>query len=210
MEIWLKQGKEKLRLPVLPASFESSIAQQNTTVNVTGFGEVNLIGKRGLKTIPLSSMFPSKEYGFVQYKGFPKPYECVNLIESWMDNPVQITITETDINMKATIESFNHSEQDATGDVYYTIELKEYRKPSREEVTVMSVKKTATKINKPVTKRSSKPVKSTTYTVKTNDTLWDISKKLTGNGSNCYAIANQNNIAKPYAVRVGQKLVIKV
>lgn len=210
MQIWLKQGKESLRLPVLPSGFEASISQQNTTVNVTGFGEVNIIGKRGLKTLPLSSFFPSKTYNFVQYKGFPKPYECVKLIESWMNAPIQVTITGTNINMQMTIESFNYAENDATGDVQYTLELKEYRKPALETKKKSIANKKSTKVQVPSTKRTSKKVNTTTYTVKQGDTLWDIAKKLSGDGSNCYAIANQNNISEPYTIRAGQKLVIKI
>lgn len=210
MQIWIRQGKESLRLPVLPAGFETTSTQQNTTVNINSCGEINLIGKRGLKTLPLSSFFPNHEYGFVQYKGFPKPYECVNLIESWMDNPVHVTITGTDINGLFTIESFPHSEQDGTGDVYYTLELKEYRKPGVTEEKKITANKASTKVQTVAGKRISKTVKTTTYTIKSGDTLFDISKRLTGSTSNIYAIANQNNIKNINTIYAGKKLVIKV
>lgn len=210
MQIWIKQGKKSLRLPVLPASFEITNSQQNTTVNITSFGEVNLIGKRGLVTFTLSSLFPSKVYGFVQYKSFPKPYECVKLIKSWMDDPVQVTITKTNINLKMTIESFTYSEQDGTGDVYYSIEFKEYRKPKVVAKKEVKVSKTGTKVTPADTKRASKDVKTTTYIVKSGDTLSAIAKKLTGSSSNYKAIANQNKIKNPNALKVGQKLVIKI
>lgn len=71
MQIWLKQGKESLRLPVLPVNFDASIAQQNTTANVSSLGEVNLIGKRGLKTLPISSFFPKKSMDLFNIKVFP-------------------------------------------------------------------------------------------------------------------------------------------
>jgi LysM repeat protein len=211
MQIWLKQSKNStLRLPVLPSGFEESLSQQNTSLNINSYGEVNILGKRSLKTLSLSSFFPSKSYGFVQYNGFPKPYECVELIESWMDEPIRVTITGTNINMLMTIESFNHSEQDGTGDVYYTIELKEYRKPSLETAKKKTINKKSTKVMEPTTKRAIKTIKSTSYTVKRGDNIWDIAKRLTGDSNNCYAIANQNNISKPYKLKDGQKLVIKI
>jgi nucleoid-associated protein YgaU len=209
MQIWLKQDKEKLRLPVLPSGFGVTNTQQNTTVNITAFGEINLIGKRGLKTLSLSSFFPNREYGFVQYMGFPKPYDCVELIESWMDNPIQVTITGTNINLKMTIESFTYSEQDGTGDIYYTLDLKEYKKPAI-KVKQKVISKTSTKIETASTKRVSKTVRSTTYIVKQGDNLSDIAKRLTGDSSNYIAISNQNNISNPNCIKVGQKLVIKV
>lgn len=209
MEIWLQQDNESLRLPVLPSGFEVQNVQQNSTVNVTSKGEINIIGKRGLKALSLSSFFPNREYGFVQYTGFPGPYECIELIKSWMNNPVKISITDANINMPMTIESFTHSEQDSTGDVYYTLELKEYRKPEIVAEQKVNADKKSTKLMANDTKRITKTVKTTTYIVKKGDTLYSIAKRLTGNGSNCYAIANQNNIANPNLIQVGQKLVIK-
>jgi LysM repeat protein len=210
MQIWLSQGKEKLRLPVLPSGFEATVTQMNNSVNVVSLGEINILGKRGLKTIPLSSFFPSKEYGFVQYTDFPKPYECVDLIETWLDNPIHVIITETNINMDATIEQWRYSEQDATGDVYYSFDLKEYRRPGSTEAATLQMNKASTKIVMPNTSRSSKTVKTTTYIVKEKDTLFDIAKRITGSANNMYAIANQNNINNPNIIFTGQKLVIKV
>jgi len=166
-----------------------------------------------LRKVPISSFFPNQKYNFVQYNNFPTPYKCVKLIESWANNPVQLTITGTNINMQATIESFNYGEKDGTGDVYYTIEFKEYRKPKiveEKKATATKVSKTTTKIVTPQTTRSTKVVKSTTYTVKKGDTLWDISKRFTGSPSNWQAIANQNKITDTKRLQVGTKLVIKV
>jgi LysM repeat protein len=209
MQIWIKQGKGKLRLPVLPPNFEEVLVQQNTTVNINSFGKINLIGKRGLKTLSLSCFFPNHKYGFVQYKGFPKPYACVKLIESWMGKPVRVTITGTDINGEYAIESFNHSEQDGTGDVYYTIELKEYRRPSLKTKKKKTMSKKDTKIQKPSTKRATKSAKTITYTIKKGDTLSGIAKRKTGDMANVYAIANQNGIKNVNLIFAGQKLVIK-
>ncbi|MEG0502742.1 MAG: LysM peptidoglycan-binding domain-containing protein [Cellulosilyticaceae bacterium] len=44
--------------------------------------------------------------------------------------------------------------------------------------------------------------------VKQGDTLWQIAKKMTGDGENYKAIASKNNIKNPDKISVGQKLVI--
>lgn len=126
-----------------------------------------------------------------------------------MNDPVHVTVTGTNINMQATIETFNYSEQDGTGDVYYTIELKQYRKPSMIS-PAKKVNKNSTKIKMGNTRRTKKPVKTTTYTIKSGDSLYSIAKKITGDGNNCYAIANQNNIKNLNVIKEGQKLVIKI
>lgn len=249
MKIWLTQEKETLRLPVIPSSIELSNTRNNATVNINSIGEINLIGKSGLRTLSLSSFFPKQKYDFVIYSDFPSPKKCVDLILSWMEKPVTIRIahssalnrvkdtsnqrTEEEIEkeeeeieymlakdisdfkvpnlkMLATIESFSYSHQDATGDVYYTIELKEYKKPKLSTNKNSTVSKTGTNVEKASTKRTTKSVKSTTYIVKSGDTLMGIAKKITGSANNYKAIANQNKIQNPNKIYVGQKLVIKI
>jgi Uncharacterized protein containing LysM domain len=208
MEIWLKQDTEEYRFAVLPSSVEIGNSMQNTTVNINSLGEINLIGKSALKTLSLSSFFPSRAYNFVQYKDLMKPTECVKLIQSWMDKPVKVSITGM-INHLMTIESFTYSRQDGTKDIHFTLELKEYRKP-KVKTAGDSASKKSTKIQTSSTKRNSKTVKTMTYTVKSGDTLYGIAKKLTGDGSNLYAIANQNNIKNINLIYPGTKLVIKI
>ena len=41
MEIWLKQGKKQLRLPILPQEVGESGEQDNKTEIVNALGEVN-------------------------------------------------------------------------------------------------------------------------------------------------------------------------
>lgn len=212
MEIWLKQGKEELRLPVLPPSYELKHSQNNTEVNITNFGTVNVIGKRNLATTELSSFFPNKKYGFVQYRGYPKPSKCVKLLEGWTGNPVRYIVTGANINLLMTIEDFTHSEQDGTGDVYYTLSLKEYRIPKVTEKKKQP-NKNSSKITKIASSRESKQVSNSTYTVKNGDSLSTIAKRLTGDANNWRAIYNQNKAAiggNPNKIQVGQKLVIKV
>ena len=60
MEIWIKQGETAFRFPVLPPSYEITKAIENTTVNINAIGEITLLGKRKLRTIPLSSFFSRK------------------------------------------------------------------------------------------------------------------------------------------------------
>lgn len=207
MEYWLSfnNGAEKLQLPVPPAEFELAQGNVNTVINVYSIGEVNLIGKSKLATITLESYFPAQEYSFCVYKGFPKPYECINMIENWRKSgkPIRLIVTETPINLACAIENFNYREQDGTGDVYFTLELKEYRFLTVQQAAVQNKGYTV-----PATKREVTKSIPETYVVKRGDTLWAIAKRLTGNGSNYKAIAAKNNIKDPNRIYPGQKLVI--
>jgi len=203
MEYWLSfnNNAERLQLPVNPQEFQLTQGNTNTVVNVYNIGEINLIGKGRLAEITLESFFPAQEYTFCAYTGFPRPYECVAMIERWRQSgkPIRLIITETPINLACAIESFSYKEQDGTGDVYFTLELKEYR--------FVNVKTTNT-TTAATTKREVSKTMPKTYVVKAGDTLWEIAKRFTGNGANYKLIAAKNNIKDPSKIYPGQKLVL--
>lgn len=208
MEIWLswQNNTERLRLPVLPPSFEVSVGNLNTRVNINEIGNINLIGKSDLKEMTIESFFPAQEYYFVEYTGFPKPYECVEMIEKWRlsGKPIRLIITDTPINIAMAIENFSYGERDGTGDVYYSLELAEY--VFLETRTESKQRGYKLEGERPVTKEIPKE-----YIIKPGDTLWSIAKKLTGNGANWKTIYDKNkNVigSNPNLIFPGQKLVI--
>jgi hypothetical protein len=181
MEIWLKKSEDdKIRLPVLPSSFEVTDTMNNVSVTLHSLGEVSLKGTRGLLSLPLSSFFPAEEYDFLNYAdGLLSPYEYVDKIRSWLDKVIQVIITDTNIDFKAKIEKFSYGESDSTGDVTYSLDLKEHREASFGK------------------KRTAKDAAGS-YKVKDGDTLNKIAKKATGSASNSAAIykANKSIIEK--------------
>lgn len=209
MEFWIKQEKNgALQLPVKPTDFNVSVAHRNTVVNVVQLGDINLIGKTGLREVSLSSFFPARAYNFSINTDLKEPISCVNQIESWRTSgkPVRVIITDV-LNMEATIESFIWGERDATGDIYYTLALKEYKK-------IKNKKSTANISTVPETTRETKDPESsagTTYTVKEGDSLWAISKRYYGDGSQYTKIyeANKDKIKVPSLIHKGTVLLIK-
>ena len=129
MEFWLMQDSEKLQLPVPPSSYAIKRSQNNSTIVVEGLGEVSFIGKPKLAEIPtIESFFPAQVYSWCQYSTFPTPKACIDLIEKWIASgkPIRYLVTGA-INTECTTESFEHGERDGTGDVYFSLTLKEYR-----------------------------------------------------------------------------------
>ena len=120
---------ERLKLPVNPENFAEEQSHNNPRFETFAMGEIKANGRRRLKAITLSAFFPHKYQSFCTYRDFPNPYECKALIEKWKDEnkPIRLLITETDINLAVTIDSFVTGERDGTGDIYYTLELSEYR-----------------------------------------------------------------------------------
>ena len=154
----------------------------------------------------IESFFPNQDYSFCLYKGYPKPYECIKLLLTWKDSgkTIRVIVTGTPINYAMAIESLTYSEVDGTGDVYFTLELKEYKFI---KTTIATTTTSRIILTTPTTQRETKPL-ATHYTVQKGDTLWLIAKKVTGEGSNYKAIAQKNNITNPDKIYVGQKLVI--
>lgn len=204
MEFWLKKSNsDKIMLPVNPESFAFTEKHNNTSVNVNSIGEVNLLGKRDLKTGTISSHFPKRDRNYANNSGRQAPYTYINKLLSWKSSgkPVQLIITGTKINFQVTIETLKYGEQDGTGDVYYDLTLKEYR--------AVEIKKTKLK-KKSKPKRPAAKKKTKTYTVKSGDCLWNIAKRFYGNGAQYTKIynANRGKIKNPNLIYPGQKLTI--
>ena len=174
MEIWLNNGNDKIRFPVLPSSFKIGTSQNNTSENVHRKGEINLLGERNLETVELSSFFPAQEYDFCQYKGFnTNPYTYINKIKGWKQNKITPTLVITgraDFNKYVSIESLEYGEEDGSGDAAFTISLKEYITISYSETKKKTIK----------------------YTVRSGDTLKKIAKSKTGKSANASKIYAKN------------------
>lgn len=206
MEFWVKQDNNgELQLPVKPKDFTVNVAHRNTVVNVLQLGDINLIGKTGLREVSLSSFFPAKAYNFSINSGRKDPLECVNQLEKWRKSgkPVRVIITDT-LNMEATIESFSWGERDATGDIYYSLAFKEYKRLKVKKGTVEEATETS---------RETKTEGSSSgkiYTVRSGDSLWSIAKKFYGDGSLYTKIYNANKdvISNPNSLTVGWALTI--
>ena len=205
MEFWIKRGGRSIQLPVKPTEFNVTVAHRNTVVNVIQLGDINLIGKTGLREVSLSSFFPAMDYNFSNNSGRKAPITYVNQLESWRNSGIPVRVIITDLlNMEATIESFTWGERDATGDIYYTLALKEYKKIKSTRANV-DIETETTRETKDPESNSSK-----TYTIQKGDTLWAISKKFYGDGTMYNKIyeANKDRINNPNTIYVGQVINI--
>ena len=216
MEMYLKKDdKDIFRFPVLPSAINVQDYAITNDSNITGLGDVTVFGGKGLRTIEISSFFPNpkRKYKFVNYNDYPKQYDCVSKIKKWMDKGevLRVIVTGTEINFQVRITDFEYSEQDGTRDVYFTINLKEYRK-IKISSTTPNKKKTDNKDRTDTKETDNKP-KQKTYTVKSGDTLYDIAKKYYGKGSDYKKIIEKNkskypSLAKSTTLKKGWVLTI--
>ncbi|MCX4202300.1 LysM peptidoglycan-binding domain-containing protein [Clostridioides difficile] len=211
--MWIRQANDTFRFPVFPSSFEINSKAIVNTSNVLKLGEIAVFGGVGLRTTEISSFFPNKDYTFCDYTGFPSPYDCANKIEKWMNEGfiLRFTVTETNINMEVIIDSFKYEEKDCTGDVYFTLNLKEYKRIQIPKVNTTSANTdlSSTK-DVPLTKGFEVKNKQRTHKVGKGDSLWSLAKKYYGNGDLWKKIydANKKLIKNPDIIKDGWVLVI--
>ena len=220
LEFWLRGNGVELRLPVNPEANEYESPFEYDDYEVEALGEVTTVKRRGLRTYTLSSFFP-RDYNptYCEYSDFPSPQNCINRIEEMRNKrePVQYIVTgEGGVNLQVTIRNLSVRAEPFgnPGDIYYTLELKEFRDV---KVTVVDTSKPATAKKGTTASRpasSAKPAATAkSYTVKKDDSLWKIAaqKSIYGSGSQWRKIydANKKVIgADPNKLKVGTKLVI--
>ena len=201
----------RITFPVNPQDYTVSVSHKNTVTNVIQKGDINLIGKTGLRGVSLSSFFPAQDYAFGASIG--DPVSIVEQIDSWRKSgsTCRIIIGRT-LNMECTIEKFDWSEKDYTGDIYFTLELKEYNRIGLSKVATTS--NMVDTISDVITteKRETKEPETggRKYTVKSGDSLWKIAKQFYGDGAEYKKIwdANSDVLYNPDHIRIGQVLII--
>lgn len=185
-------------LPVTPPSFEVSHGINIETINIHSVGDVILPGYTTLSTMRIDCMFPLRKYSFCQ-DTVKKPYKYIDQLKRWCDNHTILifSISDSNVNMQMIVSDISYGEKDGTGDVYATINLKEYR-----TLTAVKIDKTGN--------RSRASDKGNTgyknYIIKKGDTLSAICLKYYGKASLYTKLAKYNGIKNPNLIYAGKTL----
>ena len=171
--------KDVYVIPMLPEKIKAQAKGKTISIDIDKFGEYVEKGKRDAMIISFSSCFPAV-YGRSYCSCLKKEFKSPEKWHKWMlalegkKLPFHFVLEGSPlaINMYAIITSY--SAEEAGGDVgtiSYSIELKEFRKPS-----LSTYKKAKTK----------------TYIVKKGDSLWNLAKKFYKDGKKQTKIYNAN------------------
>lgn len=193
-QMYVKQGYDSFRFPVLPEKVTISYGSNNEKLRVCGVGEVTIIQDRDAAVLKFESFFPKTYFSGCDYKDIPVPEVACSKIHAMMNSkkPVRYTITGgMGVSMYATIEDFKTWEEGGdVGTIYYSITFKEYKETLIRQIKVnVSAKKA--KISG-MSSRTDPTVAAQTYTVKKGDCLWNIAKKFYGSGAKYSIIYNAN------------------
>lgn len=201
IELSVNNRQEFLKLVVNPASIDFTDVQNNQQINLLEVGTALLLGNRGLIGTTLESFFPSSESPFYKRHGGTRtPQECKALIKKWKDKGmiVRLIISDMDINLAMAVNSFSTTHREGDDDIYFSLELIEYK-----TLNVPTVK-VSTKVKSSITKRPATSSKKATssgsssgrsYTIKGGDTLWAIATRYYGSGTQYMKIYNANKSA---------------
>lgn len=215
-EIWFKTKDKAIRLPVIPSEFERVIDAGYDTNAIIGLGDVAVLTSNGLAQLSLSSFFPNNEYSFNEYSNVPKPYDMVRYFKEWKNKGtvVRVIFTGTDINQEMYITNFAYGEKDGTGDVYYNMDLLEYRPIIVPTITENNSNNTQN-TNRPTdtNNKNNSSNKQKTHKVVKGDCLWDIAQKYYGKGSLYPKIKEANkskypSLAKSNVIYTNMELII--
>lgn len=208
LEIYLKENDSNMiRFPVTPSEVSCETSAVINTENVNDLGSVSLFGGTELRSIPINSFFPNRQYSFCTYSNVEPPYEFVSKIEKWQNEGKKLRYIVSDgyTNIPVMINSFTYREQDGTGDVYYDLSLIEYKEIKLNKTTSSTDNNSSNNSTDRTTENAPKPSgENKTHKVSSGDSLWAIAQKYYGDGSQYpkikeankskYASLNNNNI----------------
>ena len=199
LEIYLKENDSNMiRFPVTPAEISCETSANISTESVNDLGNVSLFSGVELRTIPINSFFPNKDYSFCTYSNVEPPYEFVSKIEKWQNEGKKLRYIVSDgyTNIPVMINSFTYREQDGTGDVYFDLSLIEYKEIKLNKTT--SNNNSNNNSTDRTTENAPKPTGTNkTHKVVKGDSLWAIAQKYYGDGSQYPKIKEANKDKYP-------------
>ncbi|RGY97271.1 hypothetical protein [Clostridium sp. AM58-1XD] len=214
--IYLKFGK-KLKIPVNPQEINIKYPGQSNDYDVLGLGQIVVPGKPGLKEVSWESFFPGSDSDPYVNSGIESPESYIKRIEKAMRSKQvgRLIISRSklyDTNIACIISNFETTDKGGEPeDIYYSIELREYRNYSPEVISIITTMpedetgnqqtETASETERPV----ETPVLRVGAAVTANGKYWSSSY-----GDKPFGTANNLNTAvtrivegNPYPVCIG-------
>ena len=139
-KLYLIIAGEEIDLPVLPEKLGVKCKGRNSTTEVIGLGEINIVKTQGLRELQIQSFIP---YRNKPYRVQPTiaPIVFVRTIEEARTKRLLVRLrlvgVDLNLNFPCAIENFEYEERAGeTGDIYYTLDLKEYVDYAPKKITI--------------------------------------------------------------------------
>ena len=202
-----------IELGINPESITVSESRDNIKENIDAIGDVYFPGKRGLKTVSISTFLPSAKSKFRRRGSLQTELELIN---RWISEDVilRVVISKPTINFKAILDSKSITLKEGDLDVYIDLkftEVKDIDIPTVESVSIFKkAEDTAGNTDVALSDRGAEntPKSGNIEIVNSKTTLWGLAKKYYGNGEEWKKIAEVNGISDPKKLREGMQILI--
>lgn len=176
--IYLKFGSRKVKIPVNPEELEIQYPTDHKTYTVLGQGEIVVPRKPSLRTISWGIFFPGRRRAYVNSKAKePEDYEQYFSEALKKKTKCRLIISRSglyDTNMRCIVSEFKTIDKGGEpGDMYYSIELTEYRDYSPETLVIASTGQGNTEAA--ASSESERPVETPSLRVGAScDSQWEV------------------------------------
>lgn len=202
-----------IELGINPESITVSESRDNIKENIDALGDVYFPGKRGLKTVSISTFLPGSKSKFRKRGSLQTELELIN---RWISEDVilRVVISKPTINFKAILDSKSVTLKEGDLDVYIDLkftEVKDIDIPTVESVSIFKkAEDTAGNTDVALSDRGAEnaPKSGNVEIVNSKTTLWGLAKKYYGNGEEWKKIAEVNGISDPKKLREGMQILI--
>lgn len=202
-----------IELGINPESITVSESRDNIKENIDAIGDVYFPGKRGLKTVSISTFLPGSKSKFRRRGSLQTELELIN---KWISEDVilRVVISKPTINFKAILDSKSVTLKEGDLDVYIDLKLTEVKDieiPTVESVSILKkAEDTAGNTDVALSDRGAEnaPKSGNVEIVNSKTTLWGLAKKYYGNGEEWKKIAEVNGISDPKKLREGMQILI--
>ena len=126
------RNQQVLMLPVNPEEFTVEGPGNNSTENIVGTGDVNILKLPGLRKIKFKAWVPSynTSAGYI-VRGAPvlSPDRYIEWFQMVRGSKEAVTLVVTDLNvtLQVAIESFDYAWKGGDDDMHYTLSLREWK-----------------------------------------------------------------------------------
>lgn len=206
------EGGSRLQFPMMPEKITLSADAKFMTYSIITLGDVKIPRGQGIKEISWSGIFPGpSRKSLSMVSAWMDPNTIIKQIEQYRDKGTvcNLIVTGTVINYSVYVSSFKGKYSGGSGDFYYDIkfitarDIKIYTTDELKMGGPAKSKRPASKKNKNNTASGGK---TSTYTVKSGDTLYRIAQRKLGKASRYQEIYRLNkNKIESVAKKYGRK-----
>ena len=198
---------------VNPSGITISESRDNIRENIDNLGDVYFPGKRGLKTVSISTFLPSSKSRFRRRGSLDSDIELIN---KWIteDITLRFIVSKPTMNFKAILDSKNITLKEGELDVYIELKLTEVKDidiPTVESVSILKKDGDTVKSSDVVLSdrgAENAPKAGNIEIVNSKTTLWGLAKKYYGSGEKWKKISEVNGGINPKKLREGMKILI--